>query len=600
MQTISVFIAATVLAFAGIDAGAATKEEAVTAPVARTSARAGGWRGDLDLQHWSTGTFHRDLVETIQNLSAAHGSEQIGVILDAAELYLTHMLLYETSSTLAGINPTLPDHTRRYVALSHAQTLLGGEAVSSFDASPLADPDRPDSAFWRALQAITVGDVGMLNDNIEASFTGLGLQSRAVLRAMLPVFIEAAIETEHFRYAEAALKLMYELPDLDYSPTGYFLRGRQEERQGNNSSALTAYFEAAKGWDQYAARARLAVADMSLSDGTDGALLAAQSILTDGLEAWRGGQHEVEILKRLARVLSARGDDVAGLLTLGKLIARFPAAKEAEVAKAEVQELLEQLYSKGSEGQYALADWMKAHLKLLPFFRTLPDFARHTETFADYLLALGATDLAAKEFQRAIRLLQEVESAASETAPQDLFRLNLKLATAQMRGGLPQDARTTIELMDVAPGTQNAQDHATIKASVLAELGDRQALLDTVVPTPSSDHQRRMAMALAEEGQWDKSRDILAEFWAQQPSAFSVQDATHLLIAANRSNDAQTRDRVIRAFPGLTNNKTLVELAESLSAEVPTLQLLSADQAAARLDKLDEAFESIKNSGISP
>ena len=597
-------IASVVLATAGTMVAASSLEEgAAAAPapmIAPGAPRATGWRNDLDLQHWSTGSFHRDMVSVVQNLGTAHGPEQIGIMLNAAELYLTHMLLYEASSTLAGIDPTLPDHTRRHAALIHARALLNGEAISTFENSPLADRARPDTAFWRTLQAIAIGDVRMLDDNIEASFLGLGLQSRAVLRAMLPIFTEAAIETGHARYADAALELMRELPDLDQSSTGYFLRGRAQERSGNNSSALEAYFKAATGWDQYAVRARLAIADMSLSNGSNGALLAAQTTLTDGLEAWRGNQYELEVLKRLARVHAARGDDAAGLLALGKLIARFPGSQEAKLAKTQAEELLRQLYAKGKEGRYSLADWMDAHLQFLPFFRTMPDFARHTETFADYLLGLGATDLAAKEYQRASQLWREHESATSDTAAQDLFRLNLKLANSQYLAGLAQDARATLDLMDMVPGTQNAQNHAKIKASVLAELGDRSALLDTEIATPSSDHMRKLAQALAEEGQWENSKDMLEQLWAAYPEAFSVQDATHLLIAANRANDAQTRDMVIRAFPSLTADAPLVSLAESLNDTLPNLLPLRADQASARLRKLEDAFESIENSRISP
>ena len=182
--------------------------------------RAAGWRADLDLRYWQGDRFYPDMVATVQRLAASHGPEQTAVILDAAELYLTHMLLYEAGSTLAGLSPARPDHLRRHRALQDARALLNGEALEDFASSPLAEVERPDRAFWQSLHAIATSNVQLLTDSIEDSFAGLAMQSRAVLTDLLPVFVEAAIETRHFDYADAALDLMKELPELDQSPTG--------------------------------------------------------------------------------------------------------------------------------------------------------------------------------------------------------------------------------------------------------------------------------------------------------------------------------------------------------------------------------------------
>lgn len=567
------------------------------AVVTKAVTRAPDWHSDLDLQHWQTATFHADLSSSIAALSAAHGASKSAVMLDIAEIYLTHMLLYEAASTLEGITPETPEQSRRFEALQDATSLLSGKAVEAFETSRLVTSDRPDQAFWSALQAIASADAGLLSANIRDSFGGLGLQSRAALRQLLPVFIEAATELGEHAHAAAGLKLLAELPDLANSPTGHFLRGRVEERRGNNSSALKAYFLAAEGWTEYAARARLAVADMSLKDGGSGALLAAQSVLHSGAEAWRGDRYELEILKRTARLYAETDNDVEELLALGKMLRRFPTSSEAKSGKKQAEALLRELYLKGHEGRYPLSDWMSAHLKLIPLYGGFAEFPAHTETFADYLLGLGATDLAAKEYHRAINGLSDRETP--DTKP-EVMRLTLKLAEAQRQAGLLTQARATLDAMELGAEDPQRKSRNMLAAKVLSEMGDGPALLETAIETPTPDHLRDLAMALSDDGQWSQATAHLLRLWRGHPYEFAFEDATRLLIAANRSNDAATIDKVARAFPELTSSAALISLAESLNSDPATLLPLSADKAAERLQSLDDAFQTIKDTSRSP
>lgn len=599
MRRTIIAYAAIILAGLGTPASAQAEESAPLAALPMPVA-ALDWRADLDLQRWSTSTFHGDLKGVVETLSTAHGEEQTGVLLNAAELYTTHMLLFEASSVLEGIVPERPMHQQRHSALMHAVSLLQGEPVEDFGTSPLRSPARPDAGFWLSLQAIASADIALLNAQIENSFAGLGMQSRAVLRAMLPVFTEAAIETGHHAYADAALRLLKELPDLSSGPVGYFLRGRAQERRGNASSALNAYFKAAEGWDQYAVRARLALADMSLANGSRGALLAAQSVLAEGSEAWRGDRYELEVLKRLVRVYEGTENEVDALLTLGKLLARYPGQDEAKFARSAAERMLDAVYKKGKMGAYPISDWMEVHLQLLPFFRQEPAFAMQTEVFADYLLSLGATDLSAQEYRRALRIVRGIEEDQEGMKAQSVFRLNLKLAESQLRAGLAEDARITLDVMEKVPGAQNQEDHAGLSARVLAELDDRPALIKVSMKFPTARHLRELGQALAEEDRWDQSSDVFQQLWAQFPHAFTVDDASRLLIAANRAKDSDTRARIVRSFPSLTDSKSLIELAESLEAARPQLLPLRSDKATERLQKLENAFESIRNTSAYP
>jgi tetratricopeptide (TPR) repeat protein len=595
----NIFVLTVLVAF-GVQGFAASVDMAEPEPKP-PAIRHEGWQMEMDLAYWQTATLHDDLKATVEALSAAHGMEKQDVLLNAAELYLSHMLIYEASSTLEGVTPETEPQKVRYAALTHAAQLLEGTQVDGFDASPLMAEGRPDSPFWASLQAIASADVQMLGANIKPSFSGLTYQSRAVLRAMLPVFTEAAIETRNMDHAKAALGLLTELPDLNNAPVGYFLRGRAAEVVGNEPGALDAYFEAAKGWDQYAARARLAVADMSLKNGSPGALLAAKSTLTEGAESWRGNRYELELLKRLARIHDGLGDDVQGLLARGKLIMRFSHVQEAETAKQEAADLLEAFYQKGVDGALPLGPWIDVHLQFLPFFRTLNQFPGHTEDLGDFLMTLGATDLAAREYRRAMDLLKDSNVSLSEARKaRDVFRLQMKLAKSQLHAGLTAEARVTLDLISPPVGTTETQDLASLRARVLAEMGDKPAFLETSMPKPSAEYLRNLGLVLSEEGKWASSIDVFQQLWERFPKEFSVNDATHLLIAANRTDQTMAIDKVLRAFPSLTESKPLIKLAKSIDAEAPQLMPLRADTAQQRLDTLKNAFESIKDSGISP
>ena len=240
------------------------------------------WRRDLDLRRWSPDGLRDDLRHNIAKLGSQRGSDQTRVMMDVAELYMAHMLLFEAGSILAEVTPDTPVHKRRHRALSDAVRLLAGEAPTAvtppFNTSPLAG-NRPDRAFWASLDAIATSDVRRLSDNIEPSFGGLSTQPESVVRAVLPVLLEAAIELDKREYVDASLRLLDEMPELAGAESGTFLRARAAQKRGDAATALKIYLEAAEGWDQYAVRARLAVADMALADGGRGALLAAQSTL---------------------------------------------------------------------------------------------------------------------------------------------------------------------------------------------------------------------------------------------------------------------------------------------------------------------------------
>ncbi len=552
----------------------------------------------LGLDRWPAGTFKQDLTALIGRISLSNGPETTGALMDAAGLYLSHMLLPEAASVLDSVVPEGAASGRRYRSLSDAVALLGGDPVDDFAASPLSEPSRKDSAFWASLQAISSSDIQLLRTNIEGSFVGLGLQSKAILRELLPIFVEVTIEMGLKEQADLGLRLIDEMPELAASSVGKFLNGRAREIQGDEGAANAFYLEAAQGRDTYAARARVALADLALRDGGRDALLDAQQVLVEGAESWRGDSYELKVLIASAQVYDRLENERDEVLVLGRILARFPDAPEYHALTRQAQRLLVSIYQDGANGKFTLSDWMQLHYLLAPEFRDLEGFPDQIEILADHLLQLGWTDLATKEYRRAIRLIQAKQEVRQIGTDLQLGRLNLKMAKAQLRGGLVSDARMTLELMDKTDPQVSTEEYRALKAQVLSGLDVSTELLEVFLENPSVDHLRDVGLVLSEEQRWAQSADIYLKMWRNYPNKFELKDASRLLIAAHRSGDLDTLRRVVRSFPSLTDSKELISIANNIDTLPSTLLPLSVDGAEERLGRVDLAIDSINKSGL--
>lgn len=553
----------------------------------------------LNLRRWPEERFYETLTERIDALSSAHGPERPGVFLDMAELYLGQMMVYEAASVLDAVVPESAAEAARLQVLTDAARLLGGQPADDILGSPLTDNSRRDRALWLALHAIAEGDAGMLRDNLGTGLAALIYQTRAVARSVLPILTEAMIEAREDQLADQALAVMDGFGDVSAAPVGHYLRGRANQVRGNEKSALEAYFEAAKGWDRYAARARLALADMAFEDGGRGARLAAREILEAGVDSWRGDHLELELLQRLAKLCADSDDPVAALENYGKLMARFPGTPEAAEAREGASAALEALYRDGAERRLSFARWLSIHLRLVPTFRFFPEFAEHTEALADHALRMGGTDLAAVEYRRALTLLEDLsEMPGRDIPPQRLVRLRLKLAGARMRGGLYAEARDALSDIETPQDPDLRRALNALKAQVLAELGDAEGLLRTHVSAPNAENLRDVGRALWEVGNWADSVTFYKRLWAEFPSQFNAKDASYLLIAAHYAGDRETAEAIVDAFPGLTDSAGWIDIAESLLEKPADLLPLSRDAAASRLKSLDRALEHMEETGL--
>ncbi len=551
-------------------------------------------QGDMDLRRWPEDGFYKQLTGRIDALSSAHGPERPGVFLDMAELYLSQALIYEAGSVLDGVEPETARDRRRWRAMRDAVRLLGGEAAPDIQTSPLVAASRPDRGMWLTLQAVAQGDEVMLRNNLSGALAAMAYQPRPVVRMVLPIFTEAAVEAGEARLAEQAISLLGQVPDLSGAPLGLYLRGRAALIQGNAKTALEYYFAASDGWDLYAARARLALADMALKDGGRGALLAARDVLEYGSGAWRGDRYERDLLRRLAGLYSATGDPFSALVARGKLMLRFPATEAAEEAAVQARADMAEVYRDGAEGKLSLSRWVTLHMELVPLYRFFPEFAVHSEALADRALQLGGTDLAVGEYRRAQALVRELADVSGVSVDEGrLVGLQMKLAHALSRGGQYAEARAVLDQIGVPEDPTQHQQVSAFKASVLAELGDNDGVLRTHVASPDAGNLRDLALALSQAGSWTEAVLFYKKLWASFPEGFTARDASYLLLAARKAGDVQAASRVVAAFPGLTDSEIWVDIARSLMETPAPLAPLSLDAADTRLESAARAIGTI-------
>ena len=553
---------------------------------------------DLDLRRWPEERFYENLTAQIKELSTSHGPEIPMVLMDTAELYLGQMMVYEAGSVLQGLTVE-PAQEQRLKALQHAHGLLTGVAVEEFEQSPLAAETRPDHAFWTALQAIATADADLLRANLDRGLVGLMHQSRPVAHTALPILTEAIIEAGEDALAVQALRLLNEFPDLTNKPVGYYLRGRAAQVQDNDSTALTEYFEAAKGWDRYAVRGRLALAGMALEDGGRGALLAAQDVLEHGLSAWRGDRLEMATLEALAEVYTASNESMDALTIHGQIMLRFPGTPSAERAEKLAEVELAKVYERGEAQEIPLSRWLAVHYKLVPSFRYYSQFPDFVERLGDYLLAAGGTTMAVTEYKRALDLQTDMQIVFPGTFdPDAYFRVQVKLANAYASGGQYITARELLMDLDVPDDIEAREDLNKLKATVLSELGDDQGLLRTHIANPTAANLRQIGQALWSNQDWVDAAIFYSRLWAEYPGQFDVDDATYLLIASHRSGDQEKAQRVVEAFPGLTESEGWLRIAESLLATPAEVMPLNRNGADSRLSSLDDALTNLKDSGL--
>lgn len=570
-----------------------------TDPLAETAPEAIELLPSMDFRRWPDNGFFETKMSLTDALSSAHADERGAVMLDLAELYLGQMLTVEARSLVdaAKINGWM--ETNRYTALHDAVKLLTSEPVENIEISPLVADGRPDRTLWLSLNSIASGDAVTLNENLPGALASLAYQNGPVARTLLPLIAEAAVNLRNTPVSEAALTVMATVPDISDSPAGQYLLGRHQANIGNEKSALEAFFEASQGWDRYAARARIAIADLALKERSAGALLAARDVLAVGSGAWRGDVFEVVTLERAAEVNGMLGEHVTALLAYRRILTRYPDSPSAENALLRAGAHLETVYRQGANGDIDLAEWFELHQILLPTYRYLPQFPRFNEMLADAVFELGGTYLAIAEYRQTLGIYDNWELTLGRVpANEDVDRLRYKLAKSLKRA---QDWRGALDVLDDVDLSIDAElrDRVNkLRVRALSELGDNDTLLRTFVSEPDAESLRSWSQALFVQQDWEGSKAQYMRLLETYPEEFEIRDASYLLIIAHRTNDDDLGRRVAMSFPKLTESEGISSLASRFLDDPTPLLPLRDEMTVDRLQSASDVMTIIESSGL--
>lgn len=524
-------------------------------------------KAKLNPLRWAHDNFFESHSALVLALSEARGDESIVAQLDFASLYLAYMMIPEVSSIMNSIDQAkVPkDQTLRFHELTDAVSLLQGKAIEDLPSSVLVREERQDRAFWLALGSINTGDSHLLLESLQKAVSDLRLVPIPIRKAVLPAFIEALIEVDDLEKALGALNELKRYSEHQNESVIFFLKGRIAQRSKKQKTAFEYFLAASEKWDKYAARARIELARIALDDGSVDAILAAQGILTEGVNAWRGDQYELEHLKLLAETNSRSNSVFEAIITNGRIKLRFPNTSAAINAEQFTTDGLVSFYQSGSKGELPLSDWIEKHFQLVTIFRHRDDFFRHSETLGDFALALGATEFATSEYSRALRMLLEQLETTRNRPPQDTaVSIQLKIVRALSAGGQYREA--LIVLTDVPkPKTKIMKDlKVELSADIMTELGDAVDTQAESAHVPSALYLSQLAAAHFDDGSWGKSIVQYSKLRALYPRSFMIDDAIFMLVAAHRNGDLETAEVLIKSFPSLTNSKEFAKFAARL------------------------------------
>lgn len=474
-------------------AGPASGQEGMIPPLAEALS---GYRADRFLTDRAGLTSRLDL----SGEPGAPGAA--GPIMDLAELHLAHGLWGEAGSLLGVLSPdALPSDQRDRLARMRLLIRLLDPVGAGALTPPSRDPapaSWSDAALFRALSGTGSGpDLGLATDQVAA--WPEPVQARA-----LPLLLERALTQDSWSEARALADQLRAHPDLSGSPADLFLQGVAAERGGLPDAALTAYERAGAGADLWAARARLAWAELALASRLREEQEVRRALETARVR-WRGGEVGFATHALLFEVTRDLEAPLAALDLLSDLRVRHPEAADRVATEEDRWRLVEAFYAQGASGQVPFGPFYEAHQRLFRDLSTDRRYLDLVEEFAERLARSGALRLAAEEYRRALDTLEVQARTARDRPPADrLDRVRLRLAELLIEAGDPAEADRLLEAPVLETAFGDRQER--LRARARDAIGDWDGVLTTWVPDPEPDHLRLIARAHHALEGWEESR----------------------------------------------------------------------------------------------
>ena len=557
------------------------------------------WPGDLDADFILTRRRHLARIAAHPAGTPGHG----GAVRDLALFHAARGMGTEALSMLAALDDAelAPPAQQEIAAL---ELLLGLADSLARPLSPRAEALlQPRYAAWpetplvQALMHLRRGEVTAAGPLLPAALPRLDRLPPRLQEGLLPRILAAAVDTRQWRLArDLALAFDHHATLRDGGAYHYAL-GRAAEAGGDDLAAFDSYLQAqaeASVWGHRARRAIIALGLRSRSLSAEDAV----TLLRQESEVWRGDAEEAATLSELARLQEITGDRVAAVLSWGRLIQARPGSPEAEAAQAQARSLIREIYDRGHSGEMGLTAFLEAHQTIARYFRFDPVYIASAELYADRFAALGGTASAAQEYGL-VRdyMLVASDLGRGQASAEVLDRLLMKQAHAFA------EVRQYDRLAEVlaeplrAPTPAQQQDRALLAEEYRRATG--QAVnLDALFGQPPSPRLLRIrARALFDQGDWAEAESTYAALWDRQGQQMAFADAVNFLLAAYRNEDFNRVQRLVEAFPRLTQLPAWAIMAETLGEDVPPVLPLRAETARARLEAAQETLDHIP--GIS-
>lgn len=488
----------------------------------------------------------RDRIAGGLDLSGAPGAPGTpGPVLELAALHLAHGLWAEAGSLLDALSPdALPprdqDRLARMRLLARLLDPVGAEVGRSGprDAVPA---DWADAALFRALIGSGSGP------DLAAAAGQITAWPGPVRDRALPLLLERALERGDWAAARALSDQVRTHPGLADTPADLFLQGAAAERGEIPDAALTAYERAGAGSDLWAARARLAWAELALSSGLRGAEEVRAALETARIR-WRGGEVGFATHALLFEVTRDLQAPLAALELLSDLRIRHPEAADRVATDEDRWRLVEDFYAQGEAGEVPFGAFFEGHQRLFRDLSGDPRYLDLVEGFAERLARSGALRLASEEYRRALDTLAvQARSARDRVSPDRLDRVRLRLAELLIEAGDPAGADQLLEAPVLEVAFADRQER--LRARARGAVGDWDGVLSTWVETPEPDHLRLIARAHHALGGWADSRRLHLRLIGDRPDP-EAGDLSRLITASFRAGRLAEDERLIRGRIG--------------------------------------------------
>ncbi|MCA0922619.1 hypothetical protein [Pseudooceanicola nanhaiensis] len=541
--------------------------------------------------------FLTDRRRLLQRLAAAEpGDASINAILALGDFYVAHAMAPEGRSLLLGLPDRLaPGHAARRAAQLLALDLIDPHFPAlTAEARDLLAPDHaawPDQPLFAALEAVRRGDFTAAGHSLPAAQRRLQGFSSPFREAVLPGLLETAVRTQQWEAARDLAAEFEHHPALRNGPALNYLMGQTAEVDEDYVAAFDLYVTASAGGDLWAHKARVALIDLGLRTETL-PLEDARTLLEQARYLWQGDSYAAQLLQELADVQLRLTDRVAALSTLGDLMVRLPDTPEAALASQQSRSLLDAYYADGAAGNLTLASFMAGHQRLAPNFRFAPGFDHASEKYADHFRGLGATSVAAREYELTRDYLAVGQDlGVLDEDPGRLADLELKRAETLFEGGQYELSLALIEQglsLEDAPRLDRLN---TLKARIFAATGKTVEVLQTHVQNPSATYLRIKAEALFAGGDWMQARTTYQQLHDDFPEQTTGADTLNLILATYRTGDLTGTRALAESNPDLAGHPLWSEIAAAMTEAAPDLLPLRSEAVELRVNRATTALD---------